>query len=59
LKAAVLRSQLTPTIKEQLSLQGTATYFWANSEIVLPWIKSPKTIENKFVATRITTIQEA
>jgi len=59
LKAAVLGAQLTATIKEQLSLQGTATYFWADSEFVLFWINSPKTIKDKFVATRITTIQEA
>jgi len=44
LKAAVLGAQLTATVKEQLSLQGTATYFWADSEIVLSWINSPKTI---------------
>jgi len=59
LKAAVLCAQLTATIKEQLSLQGTATYFWADSAIVLSWINSPKIIKDKFVATRITTIQEA
>lgn len=58
LKAAVLGAEITSTVKEQLSLETIPTYYWSDSEIVLSWINNQKTIKDKFVAIRITNIQD-
>ncbi|GFV73429.1 integrase catalytic domain-containing protein [Trichonephila clavipes] len=58
LYAAVLLAKLVHHVKQALKLNGTNTFLWSDSMIVLSWIRKESYQLKIFVANRIATIQE-
>ena len=57
LMAAVVASRIAKFIVDSLKLQDCPIYFWGDSQIVLHWLESTKTLP-QFVSNRVREIKE-
>ncbi|XP_017797043.1 PREDICTED: uncharacterized protein LOC108578262, partial [Habropoda laboriosa] len=55
---ALLASQLTSKAKGALQMSITDEFYWSDSTIVLAWLKSPPSKWTKYVANRVSEIQQ-
>lgn len=58
LMAAVIASRLANFIINALELQNNPTFFWGDSQIVLHWLESMKTLP-QFISHRVAEIKGA
>lgn len=58
LLAAVVASRIARFIINALNLQEKPTYFWGDSQIVLHWLESTKTLP-QFISNRVRAIKDA
>ena len=58
LMAAVVASRIARFIIDTLNLQEKPTYFWGDSQIVLHWLESTKTLP-QFISNRVRAIKDA
>ncbi|XP_039453257.1 uncharacterized protein LOC120432183 [Culex pipiens pallens] len=56
--AALMAARLYSRVVQALKMEGTETWFWSDSTVVLAWLKSPSYVWPTFVANRVSHIQE-
>ena len=56
--AALMAARLYYRVVKALKMEGTQTWFWSDSTVVLAWLKSPSYVWPTFVANRVSHIQE-
>ncbi|XP_038122414.1 uncharacterized protein LOC119771097 [Culex quinquefasciatus] len=56
--AALMAARLYRKVVQALKMEGTESWFWSDSTVVLAWLRSPSYVWPTFVANRVSHIQE-
>ncbi|XP_038120004.1 uncharacterized protein LOC119770021 [Culex quinquefasciatus] len=56
--AALIAAWLYRKVVQALKMEGTESWFWSDSTVVLAWLRSPSYVWPTFVANRVSHIQE-